>query len=64
MSFAEILAELPQLTDQERQALLEQLQLQKEEDEAIEVGLCSLEEEPTISWTELRAEMKSKYGWE
>jgi hypothetical protein len=38
--------------------------LQKEEDKAIEDGIRFLEEEPTITWGELHAELKEKFAWE
>jgi hypothetical protein len=48
MSLAEILKELPKLTEEEREKMREVLDLDKEEDQAIDEGIRSLREEAPI----------------
>ena len=57
MSFDKILEELPKLTREEKKQLRElldsELSWTEEEEQAIEEGLRSLKEEPTITFEEL-----------
>ena len=63
MSLAEILEELPKLTEQERETIRNALDLQKEEDQAIDEGFRSLEQEPLIPWPEVDRQIRKKHGW-
>jgi hypothetical protein len=63
MSLAEILEELPKLTEEERERIREALDLDKEEDRAIDEGIRSLNEEPTIAWEDLDQQIQQKHGW-
>jgi hypothetical protein len=64
MSLTEILEELPKLTEHERQTIREALDLDKDEDQAIDEGIRSLEQEPAISWQELDQLIQQKHGWQ
>ena len=64
MSLTEILEQFPKLTEQERETLREALDLDKEEDEAIDEGIRSIEQEPAISWLELERQIQQKHGWQ
>ena len=66
MSFDEILEELPKLTTEEKKRLRELLDSElswAEEEQAIEEGLRSLKEEPTITFEELDRRISEKFGW-
>jgi hypothetical protein len=63
MSLAEILKELPNLTEEERETIRAALDIQKEEDDAIDEGFQSLCEEPQVSWAELNRQIREKHGW-
>ncbi len=67
MSFDEILEELPKLTTEEKKRLRElldsELSWAEEEEQAIEDGLRSLKEEPTITFEELDRRISEKFGW-
>jgi len=63
MSLTDILEELPKLTEDERQRIREALDLDKEEDQAIDEGIRSLNEEPTVTWEQLDQQIKQKHGW-
>jgi hypothetical protein len=63
MSLAEILKELPNLTEEERETIREALDVQKEEENAIDEGFQSLSEEPQVSWAELNRRIREKHGW-
>jgi len=39
------------------------LDIQKEEDNAIDEGFQSLSEEPQVSWAELNRQIREKHGW-
>jgi len=66
MSFDEILEELPKLTTEEKKRLRELLDAElswtEEEEQAIEEGIRSREEGPSISWEELDRQIRGKYG--
>ena len=67
MSFDEILEELPKLTTEEKKRLRElldsELSWTEEEEQAIEEGLRSLKEEPTMTFEELDRRISEKFGW-
>jgi hypothetical protein len=68
MSFDQILQELPKLTTEEKKRLRELLDsellwTEEEEEQAIEEGLRSLKEEPTITFEELDRRISEKFGW-
>jgi hypothetical protein len=68
MSFDEILEELPKLTTEEKKRLRELLDsepswTEEEEEQAIEEGLRSLKEEPTMTFEELDRLISEKFGW-
>jgi len=67
MSFDEILEELPKLTTEEKKRLRElldsELSWTEEEEQAIEEGLRSLKEEPTMTFEELDRQISEKFGW-
>jgi hypothetical protein len=66
MSFEKILEELPKLTTEEKKQLRElldsQLSWTEEEEQAIEDGIRSREEGPSISWEELDRRIREKHG--
>ena len=65
MSFDKILEELPKLTREEKKQLRELLDSElswTEEEQAIEEGIGSREEGPSISWEELDRQIRGKYG--
>jgi len=64
MSFDEIVEEVPKLTGEERDALRSYLdQYEAMENDAIDEGLRSLKEEPTITFEELDRRISEKFGW-
>jgi hypothetical protein len=63
MSLAEILDQLPKLTEQERETIRKALDLQKEEDEAIDEGFQSLAQEPPVAWPDVDRQIQQKHGW-
>ena len=67
MSFEEILEELPKLTSEEKRRLRDLLDSEllwtEEEEQAIEEGLRSLKEEPTMTFEELDRRISEKFGW-
>ena len=63
MSLAGILDKLAKLTEQERETIRHALDLQKEEDQAIDEGFRSLEQEPPIPWPEVDRQIRQKHGW-
>ena len=67
MSFEEILEELPKLTSEEERRLRDLLDSEllwtEEEEQAIEEGLRSLKEEPTMTFEELDRLISEKFGW-
>ena len=67
MSFDEILEALPKLTTEEKKRLRElldsELSWTEEEEQAIEEGLRSLKEEPTMTFEELDRQISEKFGW-
>jgi len=65
MSFDKILEELPKLTREEKKQLRELLDSElswTEEEQAIEEGIDSREEGPSISWEELDRRIREKHG--
>jgi hypothetical protein len=64
MSLEEILEQLPKLTEAEREIIRENLDRDTEEDEAIDEGIRSLNQEPTITWEALDNQLRQKHGWE
>jgi len=66
MSFDEILEELPKLTTEEKKRLREllnsELSWAEEEEQAIDEGIRSREEGPSISWEELDRQIRGKHG--
>jgi hypothetical protein len=64
MSFNEIVEEVSKLTGEERDALRSYLdQYEAMENDAIDEGLRSLKEEPTITFEELDRRISEKFGW-
>jgi hypothetical protein len=64
MSFDEIVEQVPKLTGEERDALRSYLdQYEAMENDAIDEGLRSLKEEPTITFEELDRRISEKFGW-
>ena len=67
MSFDEILDELPKLTTEEKKRLRElldsELSWTEEEEQAIEEGIGSREEGPSISWEDLDRQIREKHGF-
>ena len=67
MSLDEILEELPKLTTEEKIRLREQLDSElswtEEEERAIEEGIRSRAEGPSITWEELDRQIGEKYGF-
>jgi hypothetical protein len=66
MSFDKILEELPKLTTEEKKQLRELLDSElawtQEEEQAIEEGIASRQEGPSISWEELDRQIREKHG--
>jgi len=66
MSFDKILEELPKLTREEKKQLRElldsELSWTEEEEQAVEEGIGSREEGPSISWEELDRQIRRKHG--
>ena len=67
MSLDEILEELPKLTTEEKIRLREQLDSElswtEEEERAIEEGIRSRAEGPSITWEEIDRQIGEKYGF-
>ena len=64
MSFDEIVEQVPKLSVEERDALRSYLdQYEAMENDAIDEGLRSLKEEPTITFEELDRRISEKFGW-
>jgi len=66
MSIKEILEELPKLTTEEKKQLREvldsELSWTEEEEQAIDEGIGSRAEGPSISWEELDRKIREKHG--
>ena len=66
MGFGKILEELPKLTTEEKKRLRDlldsELLWREEEEQAIEEGIGSREEGPSISWEELDRQIREKHG--
>jgi hypothetical protein len=66
MSFEEILEELPKLTTEEKRQLRElldsELSWTEEEEQAIDEGIGSRAEGPSMSWEEVDRKIREKHG--
>ena len=66
MTIKEILEELPKLTMEEKKQLREvldsELSWMEEEEQAIDEGIGSRAEGPSISWEELDRKIREKHG--
>ena len=65
MSFEEIVEELPRLTADEKERLRQLLDSEfswtEAEEQAIEEGICSREEGPSVPWEELDGRLREKF---
>jgi hypothetical protein len=65
MSFEEIVEELPKLTAEEKERLRQLLNSElswTEEEQAIDEGIRSREEKPSMPWGELVRQIRDKFG--
>jgi hypothetical protein len=66
MSLNEIIEQLPKLTTEEKEKLREvldsELSWTEEEEQAIDEGIGSRAEGPSISWEELDRKIREKHG--
>jgi hypothetical protein len=66
MSFEEIVEKLPKLTVEEkerlRQLLDSELSWTEAEEQAIDEGISSREEEPSMPWEELDQRLRDEFG--